>query len=106
SIRMAQSSTGQLEATPLSSSGGVLGGKLACTWEWSTTNNTVAISSTGRKATVTGLPGTSATVFAKCGDVGNQIVITVKGSQDAGTDAPSDAPPDAPGDSSSDASDG
>lgn len=103
SIRMAQTGGGQIEATPLASNNNILGGKLACTWEWSSTNTAVQVSSVGRKATVYGLPGSSATVFAKCGDVSNSIIITVTSQGgDAGTDAPSDAPSDSSNDSATD----
>jgi len=105
SIKIVQSGTGSLEATPLSSDNATLGGKLACDWQWSTTNSAVQVQSVGRKATVTGLPGQSAQVFAKCGDVGESIVITIKGqSQDGGggSDAASDAPSDSGNDAAKD----
>lgn len=102
SIKIVQSGTASLEATPLSSDGGTLGGKLACGWQWSTTNSAVQLQSVGRKATVYGVPGSSAQVFAKCGDVSNSIVITVKGDSDAGSDAASDAPSDSGNDAAKD----
>jgi hypothetical protein len=103
SLKLTQTGGGQLEAMPLAADNTVLGGNLACTWEWSTTNTAVQIQSVGRKAHVYGLPGTSATVFAKCGDVSNQIVITVTTSNgDGGTDASSDAPTDSSSDAATD----
>lgn len=105
SIKIAQASSRELVATPVDSDGKTLGGRLACTWTWTSWDPEVTFSSSGRKASVAGPAGRSATINAQCGDVHGTILVTVPGSQDAGADAPADAPVDAPNDASDGGSD-
>jgi hypothetical protein len=102
SIKVALESSTKLVASPLSSEGTVLGGKLACSWSWSSSDARVIITSTGRKAQVIGPANTSASITASCGSFSGSLVVQLTGGpSDAGADGASEAG-DAASDGSSD----
>lgn len=105
SIKLALESTTSIAASPMSADNAVLGGKLDCTWTWSSSESFVVITSTGRKAQVLGPPNTSATITATCGSQSGTLLVHLTGgptpdagANDASSDAPSDSPSDAPSD--------
>jgi hypothetical protein len=75
----------------------VLGGKLNCTWTWSSSESFVKINSTGRKASVIGPPNTQAMITATCGSLSGSVLVHLTGAPaDAGVDGSKDAASDAP----------
>jgi hypothetical protein len=96
SIKVSLESTTTIAASPMSADNMVLGGKLNCTWTWSSSEPLVKITNTGRKASVIGPPNTTAMVTATCGAQSGSLLVHLTGAPaDAGTDGSSDAASDA-----------
>lgn len=97
SIKVSIESTTSIAASPMSADNVVLGGKLNCTWSWSSSESFVKITSTGRKASVIGPPSTSAMITATCGSLSGSVLVHLTGAPaDAGVDGSKDAASDAP----------
>lgn len=97
SIKVALESATTIAASPMSADNMVLGGKLNCTWAWSSSEAFVKITNTGRKASVIGPENTSAVVTATCGAQSGSVLVHLTGAPaDAGADGSNDAASDAP----------